>query len=271
MTSTSSRIVSTEGWRIPFLLSAVVVAVGLYMRTRVSESPEFEAARKRGEVHTGLPLAVLFTSYRRTVVLGSLAVMAPLFVQGLLAVFMVPYVVEGGAVSRESALYMLTLSNFVHVFTIPLSAWLSDRIGRKPVMIGGAVFSAVAIWPMFLLFDSQNAVLITLAFLVGNPLIQASMYGPVGAYLSELFEPTARYSGVSLTYQLGSLLGAGLAPLVAERLVTASTGTVHLAWYIVGAYVISAGAVALTRPAGTPAPTREQVEAGATEHLTTTT
>lgn len=235
------------GWRIPFLLSAVVVAVGLYMRTRVSESPEFEAARKRGEIHTGLPLGVLFTTYRRTVVLGSLAVMAPLFVQGLLAVFMVPYVVEGGAVSQETALYMLTLSNFVHVFTIPLFAWLSDKVGRKQVMIAGAAFSAVMIWPMFLLFDSANPTLITLAFIVGNPLIQASMYGPVGAYLSELFEPTARYSGVSLTYQLGSLLGAGLAPLVAQRLVTDSAGTAHLGWYIVGVYVISAAAVLLSR------------------------
>ena len=236
-------------WRIPFLLSAVVVAVGLYMRTRVSESPEFEAARKRGEVHTGLPMAVLFTQYRSTIVFGSLAVMAPLFIQGLLAVFMVPYVVDSGAVSRETALYMLTLSNFVHIFTIPAFAALSDRLGRKQVMIGGAVFSAIAVWPMFMLFDSGNATLITIAFLVGNPLIQASMYGPVGAYLSELFEPTARYSGVSLTYQLGSLLGAGLAPLVAQRLVTDSAGTSHLAWYIGGAYVISAVAVLLSRSA----------------------
>lgn len=241
------------GWRIPFLLSAVVVAVGLYMRTRVSESPEFEAARKRGEVHTGLPLGVLFTNYRRTVVLGSLAVMAPLFVQGLLAVFMVPYVVEGGAVSQETALYMLTLSNFVHIFTIPLFAWLSDQVGRKPVMLGGAAFSAVMIWPMFMLFDSANPTLVAIAFLVGNPLIQASMYGPVGAYLSELFEPTARYSGVSLTYQLGSLLGAGLAPLVAQRLVTDSAGTAHLGWYIVGAYVISGAAVVLSRRSKTAA------------------
>lgn len=239
------------GWRIPFLLSAVVVAVGLYLRARVSESPEFEAARKRGEVHTGLPLAVLFTGYRRTVVLGSLGVMAPLFVQGLLAVFMVPYVVERGTVSQEAALYMLTLSNFVHVFTIPLFAWFSDRIGRKPVMIGGAAFSALAIWPMFLLFDSSSPTLVTIAFLVGNPLIQATMYGPVGAYLSELFEPTARYSGVSLTYQLGSLLGAGLAPLVAQRLVSESVGTVNLAWYIAGAYTVSAVAVLLSRPART--------------------
>ena len=235
------------GWRIPFLLSAVVVAVGLYMRTRVSESPEFEAARKRGEVHTGLPLGVLFTSYRRTVVLGSLAVMAPLFVQGLLAVFMVPYVVAAGAVSQETALYMLTLSNFVHIFAIPLFAWVSDRLGRKRVMISGAAFSAVAIWPMFMLFDSGNAALVAIAFLVGNPLIQASMFGPVGAYLSELFEPTARYSGVSLTYQVGSLLGAGLAPLVAERLVTDSAGTTHLAWYIVGAYVVSGVAVLISQ------------------------
>ena len=89
--------------------------------------------------------------------------------------------------------------------------------------------------------------LIAIAFLVGNPLIQASMYGPVGAYLSELFEPTARYSGVSLTYQVGSLLGAGLAPLVAERLVTDSAGTSQLAWYIVGAYVVRAAAVLLSR------------------------
>lgn len=236
-------------WRIPFLLSAVVVAVGLYMRTRVSESPEFEAARKRGEVHTGLPVAVLFTQYRSTIVLGSLAVMAPLFIQGLLAVFMVPYVVDSGAVSRETALYMLTLSNFVHIFTIPAFAALSDRLGRKQVMVGGAAFSAIAVWPMFMLFDSGNATLITIAFLVGNPLVQASMYGPVGAYLSELFEPTARYSGVSLTYQLGSLLGAGLAPLVAQRLVSDSAGTSHLAWYIGAAYVISAVAVVLSRSA----------------------
>lgn len=125
--------------------------------------------------------------------LGSLAVMAPLFIRGLLAVFMVPYVVDSGAVSRETALYMLTLSNFVHIFTIPAFAALSDRLGRKQVMVGGAAFSAIAVWPMFMLFDSGNATLITIAFLVGNPLVRASMYGPVGAYLSELFEPTARH------------------------------------------------------------------------------
>lgn len=237
----------TWGWRVPFLLSALVVAIGLYLRVRVSESPEFEAARERGEVHTGLPLGILMRNYRSSVLLGSLAVMAPLFIQSLLAVFMVPYVVDGGAVSRDTALYMLTLSNGIHVFAIPFFAWLSDRLGRKQVMISGAIFSVLAIWPMFALFDSASPVLIAVAFIVGNPLIQASMYGPVGAYLSDLFEPGARYSGVSVTYQLGAVLGAGLAPLVAEQLVSDAAGTTHLAWYIVGAYVVSAGAVFLSR------------------------
>lgn len=115
--------------------------------------------------------------------------------------------------------------------------------------MAGAAFSAVAVWPMFALFSSGDATLVTLAFLVGNPLIQATMYGPVGAYLSELFEPTARYSGVSLTYQLGSLLGAGLASLVAQRLVSGPGDTAGLAWYIGAAYVVSAVAVVLSRSA----------------------
>lgn len=103
-----------------------------------------------------------------------------------------------------------------------------------------------------------DATLITIAFLVGNPLIQATMYGPVGAYLSELFEPSARYSGVSLTYQLGSLLGAGLSPLVAQRLVGGDGSTTNLAWYIVGAYVVSAVALMLSRRTATPEESRRE-------------
>lgn len=235
------------GWRIPFLLSVVVVMLGLFLRARVSESPDFEAARARGEVHTGLPVAILFTKYPREVVPGAIAGAAPLFVQGLLAVFMVPYVVGTGAMSRPSALMWLTLSNFIHVFTIPFFAWLSDRFGRKPVMVAGAVFSAVMVWPMFAMFNSGNTTLIGLAFLVGNPLIQASMFGPIGAFLSELFDTGSRYSGVSATYQLGSLIGGGLAPIVATRLSSPETGTDALAWVIVGAYVLSGLAVLLSR------------------------
>lgn len=241
------------GWRLPFLFSVVVVILGLFLRRRVSESPDFEAARERGDVHTGLPIATLFTKYPREVILGSFAAAAPLFVQGLLAVFMVPFVVSQGAMDRGTALMWLTLSNFVHIFTIPFFAWLSDRFGRKQVMIAGAALAIVLIWPMFGMFNSGNATLVGLAFLVGNPLIQAAMFGPLGAFLSELFDTGSRYSGVSASYQLGSLLGAGLAPIVGTALVNPSggippaQGLAHLAWFIMGAYVIAALAVFFSR------------------------
>lgn len=235
------------GWRVPFLLSAVVVVIGLFLRTRVSESPEFQEARRRGEVHTGLPLAVLFSNYKRELLLGSLAAAAPLFLQGLLAVHMVPFVVATGAMPQSTALLWLTASNALHVFTIPFFAWLSDRLGRKPVMAGGAVFSIIALWPMFMLFNTGDPLLAGLAFLVGNPLIQASMFGPVGAYLSELFDTGSRYSGVSGTYQMASVLGSGLAPIIGTALSHPATGTNNLYLFMAALYLVSGVAVLLSK------------------------
>lgn len=234
-------------WRIPFLLSVVVVMVGLYLRTQIKESPEFEAARQRGEVHTNVPIVEMWTKYRKDVVLGIVAAGAPLFLQGLLAVWAVPYVVAGGAVSRSDALLMLTLSNFLHIFTIPAFAALSDKLGRRPVMIGGAILSAVGLWVMFALFTSGDLLLIALAFIVGNPILQAAMYGPVGAFLGEKFDANARYTGVSLTYQFGSLIGSGSAALVANWLVGTDGSTTKLALYMTAFFVISGIAVLLSR------------------------
>lgn len=234
-------------WRIPFLLSVVVVLVGLYLRTQIKESPEFEAARLRGEVHTNVPIVEMWTKYRKEVVLGIVAAGAPLFLQGLLAVWAVPYVVAGGAVSRSDALLMLTLSNFLHVFTIPAFAAVSDRLGRRPVMIGGAILSAVGLWVMFALFNSNDPLLIAVAFIVGNPILQAAMYGPIGAFLGEKFDPNARYTGVSLTYQFGSLIGGGVAPLIANQLVGEARDTTNLALYMTVFFVISGIAVLLSR------------------------
>ncbi|WP_051215579.1 MFS transporter [Granulicoccus phenolivorans] len=237
------------GWRIPFLLSAVIVIIGLFMRTRVTESPEFEQARREGKLHTGLPIAKLFKEHGGQVFLGSFAVMASLFIQGLLASFMVPHVVATGVATQSETLLMLTASNVLHVFAIPFFAWLSDKFGRKQVMLAGAALCIVLVFPMFALFNSGNFWLVALGFIVGNPLMQASMYGPVGAYLSELFDTGSRYSGVSATYQLGSVLGAGLAPIVGQWLVVpkGSSDTTKLAIYIIIAFLISALAVILSR------------------------
>lgn len=244
------------GWRIPFLLSAVIVIIGLYLRVRVTESPDFERAQqleKAKDVHDHvIPLWTVLTKYPKEVVLGALAGSASLFIQGLLAVFMVPYVVKQGGIDQSTALWLLTFSSFLHIFTIPFFASLSDRFGRKPVMLFGAVFSIVMIWPMFALFNSQNVALIGLAFILGNPIIQASMYGPIGAFLSEKFATKARYTGASLSFQLSSVIGAGTAALVAQNLVTPEAGTTKLAIYITVLFVVSGVAVLLSKETGRP-------------------
>ncbi|GAA5036160.1 MFS transporter [Microbacterium fluvii] len=237
------------GWRIPFLLSAVIVIIGLYLRYRVTESPDFAKAREKGEVHTGVPILRVLKKYPLSSLYGILAVAGPLFMQALLAVWAVPYVAAQGVVPRQDALYMLTFSSFVHIFAIPFFAWLSDRFGRRPVMLAGALISVALVFPMFALLNSGTYWGVALAFLVGNPIIQASMYGPIGAFLAEKFETQDRYTGVSLTFQLGSVLGAGTAPLMATWLMGLDNGagTSNIAWYFIGLIVVGAIAVLLSK------------------------
>lgn len=236
------------GWRVPFLLSAALVIIGLYLRYRVTESPDFARARAAGEVHTGVPILRVLRRYPLQTLYGILAAAGPLFMQALLAVWAVPYVAAQGVVPRQDALYMLTFSSFIHIFAIPFFAWLSDKYGRRPVMIAGAVISVSLVFPMFALLNSSSYWLVALAFLVGNPIIQASMYGPIGAFLAEKFATQDRYTGVSLTFQLGSVLGAGTAPLMATWLVGVGTGgTSNIAWYFILLIVLGGVAVALSK------------------------
>ena len=237
------------GWRVPFLLSAVLVIIGLYMRYRVTESPDFLKAKAEGATSTGMPLARVLRDYPKETILGTLAVAGPLFMQAMLAIFMVPYVVSTGAVDRQTALMMLTASSFVHIFAIPFFAWLSDRYGRRPVMLGGALISVALVFPMFALFNSGVFWMVALGFMVGNPIIQASMYGPIGAFLAEKFDTESRYTGVSITFQVGSVLGAGLAPLMSQWLVGLENGggTNNIAWYFIFLIAVGAACVLLSK------------------------
>ncbi|WP_104104843.1 MFS transporter [Arthrobacter sp. 08Y14] len=237
------------GWRIPFLLSAALVVIGLYLRYRVTESPDFVEARAAGTVHTGVPILRVLKKYPLSSLYGILAAAGPLFMQALLGVFMVPYVVGTGAVDRQTALMMLTASSFVHIFAIPFFAWLSDKFGRRPVMLAGAGISVALVFPMFAMFNSGSFWLIALAFMVGNPIIQASMYGPIGAFLAEKFDTQDRYTGVSLTFQLGSVLGAGTAPLLATWLIDLDNGrgTDNIAWYFIALIAVGAASVILSK------------------------
>lgn len=238
----------TWGWRVPFLLSVLLLIVGLVLRMRVTESPEFQAAEKKVEEKPQVPLGTVLTRYPKQVIGSVVGGLAPLFMQSLLATFALNYATEHGH-ERSSALLMLTIANALHIFTIPLAAALSDRIGRRPVMIAGTIVGIIGIWPMFALINHGSTGLLLLGFIIGNPLIQALMYGPMGAWIGEMFETKTRYTGLSLSYQLATTFGAGFAPLIALNLVRLGNGTtVLLCAFFSLLCVIAAIAFALTRP-----------------------
>ncbi|MFI5660014.1 MFS transporter [Streptomyces sp. NPDC051684] len=245
------------GWRVPFLLSLLLMAIGLFIRMKVTESPVFAEAQRRAqqeaaEGESGKQEAPLFTvlrRYRKNIVLSCLGGCAALVLQSLLATFMLTYA-TGVGFERSTVLLAQTVSSALHIFTIPAFAILSDRVGRRPVMITGALLTAAAAFPLFALVNTGSAVALFAAYIIGNPILQASMYGPMAAFVSEMFGTRARYTGASIGYQLATTLGAGTAPLIASSLLAGSGGGTHSApvsVYLIAVCLISAAAIALTR------------------------
>ncbi|WP_326818129.1 MHS family MFS transporter [Streptomyces sp. NBC_01762] len=240
------------GWRVPFLLSILLLAFGMFIRLKVTESPVFAEAQAHDRRTGAKRKAPLFTALRRypkNIALAAFGGVGALVLQSLLATFVLSHALDLGY-QRSTVLTAQTMSSALHIFTIPAFALLSDRIGRKPVMITGALASAAAAFPLLALVNSGSTGLLFLAFVIGNPLLQASMYGPMAAFISEMFGTRARYTGASLGYQLASTLGAGVAPLLATTLLASAGGGTHTATvslFLLVVCLISAGAIALTK------------------------
>lgn len=217
------------GWRVAFLMSVGLVFLAMYLRSRVTESPEFERekAERGNEKAPVAPLVAVLRKHPGRLVSAILSGIAPLFLQSLLATFAISYAVTQGH-AQATVLWMVTIANFLMIFSVPAFAALSDRIGRRPVMMAGYIFGGSMIWVIFRLIDSGNVLLLLAAIVIGNPIANGMMYGPLGAFFSEKFDTGSRYTGVSLSYQLSTLLGAGFAPLIASSLLFAGSGGTHL-------------------------------------------
>lgn len=244
--------VTDWGWRVPFLFSAALVIFGLYMRSKVKESPEFEAARKAGKVSTGVPLLRLLKESPKEIALGASAGVASLFLQGLQASFLVPYIVDSTAdtdnpISRSSALIMVTAGSVFALFLMPYLAHLTDRFGRKRVMTLGGIVSVIGLWSVFAMIQTGDLTLTWMAMVAYVGVVQPAQYGPIGAFISEKFNPEMRYTGAGLTYQLATIFGSGAAPLVATSIVAPGDGLSTLAWFITGLFVISTGAILISK------------------------
>ena len=238
------------GWRVPFLLSAVLVVIGFLIRRSVTESPEFTKAQIKAEEEAKkqIPLFTVFRRYPLRVLSGAAGAIAPLFIQSIMATFVLNYALLKGY-SYTQALALVTIANAIHSFTIPLSASITDRVGRRPVMIVGSVVGMILIWPMFYLINLGQWWALLLAFIIGNPIIQAIMYGPLGAWIGEKFPADVRYSGTAVTYQIGTTIGAGFAPLIATSLLQAAGGSdpTYVIWFFIALCIISGLAYLFSR------------------------
>ncbi|WMX48287.1 MFS transporter [Streptomyces roseicoloratus] len=240
------------GWRVPFLLSGVLVVIGLWIRVTVSESPVFLAAQAKAEaaaaqgVKEQAPVVEVFRRSWREV----LAAIGTRFGENIsyyiLTSFLLVYVTAHLELPKSTALNAVLIGSAVHFVTIPLWGALSDRVGRRPVTLIGSVGMAVWAFVFFGLVDSESFPVITLAVTAGL-LLHGAMYGPQAAFISEMFDTKVRYSGASMGSQLASIVAGALAPIIAVELLKDYDSSTPVSLYLCLAAVITTLTVAVTR------------------------
>ena len=226
------------GWRVPFILSALLVIVGWYIRTQISESPMFEAEVEAAEAPAKVPAVEVLRERPKALLLGAGLRVGENISYYVLTVFSLTYLVDVSKESRSLALNALLIGAAFQFFAIPLLAFLSDRIGRRPVYAIGAFGLAGWSFVMFRLLGSGDNGSIVLALVVGL-VLHGAMYGPQAAFITELFPTRIRYSGVSLAYQLTSIVAGSLAPIIALWLYKAYGSATPVAVYVASACLIS--------------------------------
>ncbi|VVE45701.1 MFS transporter [Pandoraea capi] len=215
----------TWGWRLPFMVSIALVFVGLLIRLRVTESPEFLRAMK-DEHAIKLPLVEVFRSYKRSLFISIGLKVSEVAWVYLLSVFVVMYGSQVVGIPRDVMLNGVLIAAVLEFVTVPLAGWLSDRIGRRPLYFFGAFSTIVASLPLFYFVQtgSHTAVIVTMA--VCMSLGHATLFGPQAAFVPELFGTRVRCSGASLGVQIAAALGGGLTPMAATWLL-ARTGHIE--------------------------------------------
>lgn len=224
------------GWRIPFLASAVLLVVGYYIRIKVAESPIFEASM-RSHRQAKVPVVDLLRSQPKVLILATLSFILAHTLFYTVTTFCLSYGTTVLGVSRITMLLAALAAAAVMGVATLYFAVVSDRIGRRRVCIIAAVAAAAWAFPMFWLIDTVSATLIGLA-LIGGLLCFAMLYGPMGAFLPELFRVRYRYSGSSLAYSAAGIVGGGISPLVATDLLATTGASWPVSLYLLGVAIV---------------------------------
>jgi MFS family permease len=223
-------------WRIPFLISAVLVAIGLYVRVSISETPAFRATLARNE-RLAIPLLDVLRVHWRALIQGSLAIVVCYALFYISTVFALNYGVSARHIPRVEFLGLLCVAILFMAAATPISAALADRFGRRPVLLAASL--AAALWgfalPWLLGDGGAMSILIFLSVALG---LMGLTFAPLGALLPELFPTRVGYTGASTAYNLGGILGASLAPYLAQALLERG-GLPLVGYYITAAAAIS--------------------------------
>ena len=251
---TVQHLLSTEqfaafGWRVPFLGSALLVAVGLWIRLGVSDAPEFLELKASGETASA-PLREVLVHHPRALLATIAMRLAQTGIYYLITVYMLSYLTARRDDST-SGVTAVMIASAVGLFTGPFWGWLSDRIGRKVLTVTALACVAVYVWFFFGFLDSGALGLLPLVVIVGMNLFHDAIYGPQAAYFAEQFPLHVRYTGVNTGYQVGTVLGGGILPLLAALLLNAGGGAPWMicAYLSVLCVLSAVGALAAVDPA----------------------
>jgi metabolite-proton symporter len=231
------------GWRVPFLLSGVLVIVGLWIRLTIAESPLFREVQEH-DAEVKAPIVDVLRRYPSRVLLAIGARIGVDVAFYTFVLFVTTYVVTYLGLPNSYALNAVLIAAAVQVVLIPSFGVLSDRFGRRPVYLFGAVGAAIWVFVFFALLDTGRFILIAVATVIAL-VFHAAMYGPQASFIAEMFPTKVRYTGASMGYQLAGILGGALAPIISVALLDRYDTSVAVSLYVVGVLVLTAVCVFL--------------------------
>ncbi|MEU4227120.1 MFS transporter [Nonomuraea sp. NPDC026600] len=231
------------GWRVPFLLSGVLVLVGLWVRLKVTESPLFAELAQQG-AKAKMPLVEVLRTHPRALLSAFTARIGVDVAFYTFTAYILVYITGPLKLDRSVGLNAVLIASALQLALIPLFGALSDRVGRRPVYLAGVLGAAVWAFVFFPLLDTKSFPLIALAAIIAL-VTHAAMYGPQAAFIAELFSTRLRYSGASMGYQVAGIVGGALAPIIALKLFTAYGSTTAVSVYVVVALAVTAFGLAI--------------------------
>ncbi|WP_327091538.1 MFS transporter [Nonomuraea sp. NBC_01738] len=247
------------GWRVPFLLSGLLVLVGFWVRRRITESPEFADVANTG-AKAKMPLLEVLREHPRALISAFTARIGVDVAFYTFTAYILVYLKDPLGLDRSVGLNAVLIGSALQLVLMPAFGALSDRLGRRTVYLGGVVAAAIWAFAFFPLLETKSFPMIALATVVAL-VAHAAMYGPQAAFIAELFSTRLRYSGASMGYQVAGIVGGALAPIIALKLFDAFQTTVAVSVYVVIALAVTAFGLAIAPSAHDVEPARVPLQA----------